>query len=139
MARGQMFVITIIFLAGVISAISFSLYMYSSMDLSETIARNDAFIFKNLKDIVNKTVASSSGCTEAGKNLNELKSFIGRRETQSMEHVIKLDFVMECGKWNNYYPAEPPIRMYLEIVSGTGSSQMITKDYLDAYRSGIAG
>ncbi|MHA2069933.1 MAG: hypothetical protein ACXABY_36680 [Candidatus Thorarchaeota archaeon] len=132
-----MFVVTIIFLAGLISAVQISLFIYSSMDVSETIARNDLFLYNNLREVINKTVISSVSCTDATANLNELKSFLNNREIQSFEYVINLDFMVECGNWNNYYPADPPILMSINIVSGPGSLQMITKDNLKIYRYGI--
>jgi parallel beta-helix repeat protein len=137
MRKAQMFIVTIVFLAGVISAVQVSLFVYSGMDVSETIVSNDAFIYKNIKGIVNETVTSSASCTEARDSLNELRSFLNNREVQSIEHVIDIDFMSECGNWNNLYPADPPIRMYVDVVSGAGSLQMTTKSELLIYRTGI--
>lgn len=113
--KGQMFVMTMVFLVGLIFVIQQGLmnwYTYS-IDYSTRMQESDYYLFENMKSMAETSLMASSTCSEARDNLNELSFFLNT-------NIIKgynLDFVhrLDCGNWANTAPAPPPLNLTIHI------------------------
>ncbi len=129
-----MFIVTMIFLAGMISAVQILLLAYSTMDASETLSNNDLYLLNNLKDVTNQTLTSAENCEEFKTRLKELKTFLADTYG-SFEYVTDIDFSVNCDNWNNTPPEDAPVTVSLEIKSGSGGYQTVTREYYRVYRN----
>ena len=131
-----MFIIAIVFLAGMLSVVQTSLFAYSVMDISQSMKGNDIFMFENVKDVINDTITSTSDCLELRERLDELKVFL-EEPKKFFEYGIKFHALLDCNNWTNSPPAGPPIRGTVEISSISIKPVMVTKYSFIAYRTGI--
>ena len=129
-----MFIVTMVFLAGMISAVQTLLLTYSTLDVSETLSNNDVYLLNNLKDITNQTLASAENCKEFKTRLQELKTFLSDTYG-SFGYVMDIDFFINCDNWNNTPPQDAPVAVSLEIKSGSGEYQAVTREYYRIYRN----
>ena len=72
--KAQMFIITIVFLVGLIFAVQNSLSQYTFLDISKTFSRNDLPIFLGVKDSLETIFARSDTCDDLRRNIQELKN-----------------------------------------------------------------
>jgi hypothetical protein len=79
MAKAQMFIITMVFLAGLIVAVQQILIQYSELDISKGFDRSDSHLIDNIKDMFNRTLESSECCPVALGRVKEMDGFINRR------------------------------------------------------------
>ena len=67
-----MFVMTMVFLAGLVFFVHQLLLQYSATDLSNIPQNDDYFMMKNIVDIVNESILYSSTCDDALAKIREL-------------------------------------------------------------------
>ncbi|HDD72466.1 MAG TPA: hypothetical protein ENG00_00065 [Candidatus Aenigmarchaeota archaeon] len=135
MKKAQMFIITMVFLVGLLSAVQTYLRTYSAVDISEIMKNNDIYLFENMKEVVNFTVTSTSSCSELKSNLEELEFFLERYKL--FGYTMNIDFSLNCNYWYNSPPQKPPVKMSIEIERADYGSKSSTKGYYRIYRSGI--
>ena len=110
LSKGQMFVLTMIFLMGMVFVVQQVLFTYSSVDLVAGL--------NSLRDTAEQTVITTSDCADVGKNLNEFEGFF-RSHVMESEFVVSADHELNCGNWDNFPPAPPPVVMTV-YVKGKG-------------------
>lgn len=97
--KGQMFIITMVFLVGLIFAVQNNLSQYTFLDLSTTFEKSDFYILKSIKDSFYKTIKSARNCQEAQDNVNELKDFFENKIIEGTS--IQIDQEWNCpGGWS---------------------------------------
>jgi len=83
-SKGQMFIVTMVFLTGLIFAVQQLLFQYSSLDLSRPLQRTDYYLLVSMEDIFNLTMSGlncSSPASEAEvtQNLMELSNWLSKQ------------------------------------------------------------
>ena len=118
--RGQLFLIAIVFMIGMIFVIQQALFQYSSIEMSEPFERNDIEIFNSMVEAVNKTITETHSCNETKD------SFKDRMEEMKVslldEHgrgaySIEINYDLDCLKWNNLPPNPGPLKITISIAS----------------------
>ncbi len=77
--RAQMFIVTMVFLVGLIFTVHQSLFQYSFTDLSQSAQKNDFYLFKNTINAFNRTLQLSDSCNNAANNLQSLADFLNQQ------------------------------------------------------------
>jgi len=123
--KGRMFVITMIFLIGLIFAVQNNLSQYAFVDLATAFERNDLPLLKAISSSFSHALESSLTCEEAGKNLQELESFLESRAIKGTS--IRIDQILDCSNWGTPNPA-------LSLTINLKSLEIETRDTLFFFR-----
>lgn len=93
--KAQMFIVTMIFLVGLIFFVQQALFGYTSLDLSKPLREDEYPVIMNIKDSMGEIMASSGSCQEAEENLRD---FIGFAKKESLQSGYELDigYTLEC-------------------------------------------
>lgn len=91
--KGQMFIITIVFLIGMIFAVQGNLSGYNFLDLADSFKRNDLSILLGVRGSFEEAL-KTGGCQETSNNLQELESFLESRVIQGFS--IEIDHSFDC-------------------------------------------
>ena len=113
--KGQMFILTIVFLVGLVFVVQQNLAGYSSFDLSEPFKSNDFHIFRDVRKMFNDTVATSTDCNEARDNLEELNNYLSRKILFG-GFTLAMEYSVDCAYWDNPEPAPAPVNLLLRVV-----------------------
>ena len=115
--KGQLFIVAIVFLIGMIFIVQQLLFSYSNVDMSSSLEMRDAEIYDNILNAINKTLAESIYCNETDDSFKEkmerLKaSFL---EEHGREYSIEINYAINCSGWNNAPPSPAPLTFGLSI------------------------
>lgn len=94
--KGQMFIITMVFLVGLIFAVQNSLSQYSFSDLAQVFEKNDLYLLESIKNSFNETLSSSKSCEELDINLQELEAFLEEKIVAGI--IINIDYLLVCDQ-----------------------------------------
>jgi hypothetical protein len=111
--RGQMFILTMVFLVGLIFSVQTLLLSYSYVDLSRVTQDSDANVMRVLVAAIQDTVEETESCSDVSGNLKELNVAIGTGMLAT--HDIEISYNISCGRWQNQYPALPPVETDMRI------------------------
>jgi hypothetical protein len=126
LSKGQMFVLTMIFLMGMVFVVQQVLFTYSSVDLVAGLEKDDYYFMKGLREAAEQTVITTSDCANVSRNLNEFEGFF-RSQVMESGFVVSADHELECGNWDNLPPDPPPVVITL-YVKGKGFDSSTTLD-----------
>jgi hypothetical protein len=76
--KGQMFIVTMVFLIAMIFSVQQLLLRYTAIDLSTPPQTTDAYLIENMESAFQAALDSSDICEEARTNVKELREVIGR-------------------------------------------------------------
>jgi hypothetical protein len=115
--KGQLFVVSVVFLVGMIFVVQQVLFNYSAVDMSSAFEIYDTEVFSNIYSVINKTAVETYYCNETkdslAQNLETLKaSFL---EEYGKEYSIEILYVLNCSRWNNVLPAPAPLSLTLSV------------------------
>lgn len=96
--KGQMFIITMVFLVGLIFAVQNNLSQYSFLNLASSFQGDDFYLLRGIKDSFSSTLTSSPNCGQADKNLQQLKNFL---ETNIDEASVEVSYILDCSLWSS--------------------------------------
>jgi hypothetical protein len=115
MKKAQMFVITMVFLVGLVFVIQqgFINWFSYSMGFFADIQKNDYYLLDNVKTMAEQTMENSQSCTEARESLNELKSFLQSRVFSG--YFLEFMYRLNCANWNNNPPSPAPLNVTIHI------------------------
>jgi hypothetical protein len=120
--KGQMFVITMIFLVAMIFSVQGLLLNYLHVDLSLPSQSPDTYIMDNIESVFQSAVRSSDDCATARNNVIVLKEAIGRSMKEGREIVVKGDIGCTIdGEW-----PEPPELTVHAVITREGSETLAT-------------
>jgi hypothetical protein len=114
MKKAQMFVVTMIFLMGLIWVVQQNLFGYSFLDFSKPLQEMDYYLFKNVKDVVTLGLKTSVDCTDAKENLEELVYFLNKELISG--YSLDLKYKLNCTYWNNTPPLPAPLNLSIHII-----------------------
>jgi len=97
--KGQMFILTIVFLVGLIFTVQSLLLSYNYIDLSQASQTSDANILRTVSSAIQDTVEKTESCNDVRDNLDELSNEIGTGMLAIYD--IRISYVIDCGDWNN--------------------------------------
>jgi hypothetical protein len=114
--KGQMFVLTIIFLTGLIFVVQENLTGYSYFDFSEPLQSNDIYFFNNVMDMFNDTMVTTTDCTSAQSNIEELMLFLSRKIIRG-GFTLDLRKRLNCDNWGNTPSSNnPPLNLTVHVI-----------------------
>jgi len=91
--KAQMFVITMVFLVGLVFAVQGILSQYGFVDLAKAFEKNHAPLLSSIKNSFNSTLQSSP-CSELDSNLKELELFLENKIVEGT--TIELSYSHSC-------------------------------------------
>ncbi len=94
-----MFIVTIVFLVGLIFTVQQCLFQYSFLDLPAHSERNDYYIFSNVKDVINQTIRTAKTCAEAEQNAEEIESFLDKQIIRG-GYILETIYKFDCANWD---------------------------------------
>jgi hypothetical protein len=120
--KGQMFVVAMVFLVGLIFIAQQVMFQYASIDISEPAGTNDVHVIRSLKDMINQTIKTTRECNESEDSferyLEELEYMLEGEETGRF-YIISLTKSLDCEFWENTPPSENPLNITIRV-TGTG-------------------
>ncbi|MBN2101628.1 MAG: hypothetical protein JW716_02025 [Candidatus Aenigmarchaeota archaeon] len=106
--RGQMFVITMVFMLGFLAVIQHSLLMYSQFDMSAPSRESRNVLMDNIEGVIDETVRTSSACGNAKNDLeNNFYEVVDYIRKSSIEEgtIVNMDRSrIDCGAWGTENP-----------------------------------
>jgi len=113
--RGQMFIVTAVFLVGLIFVVQQILFQYESVDPRTGFQYNEFGAVASLRDAVNATLANSTDCDNLAANMDVLKSFIDYRSA-SAGFTEELKYSIDCASFWNNPPSLPPLNATIRFL-----------------------
>lgn len=117
--KGQLFLIAIVFMIGMIFIIQQALFQYSSIEMSEPFEREDVELFSNMVEIVNETIKETYYCNETKDSfenkMEEMKMLF--LEEHGRVYSIEIIYALNCSNWNNLPPDLGPLKITISIAS----------------------
>lgn len=115
--KGQLFLVSIVFLIGMIFIVQQALFQYSTIEMSKPFANRDAELFGNIVGVVNRTIAETYYCNETkdsfGIRMEDIKtSFL---EEHGREYSIAIDYDLNCTRWLS--TSSPPLWLSVSLTS----------------------
>ncbi|MFH1294782.1 MAG: hypothetical protein ABIH90_02460, partial [Candidatus Aenigmatarchaeota archaeon] len=121
--KGQMFIITMVFLMGLVVFVSQLLLSYSIVDVSDIPDRTGVFVVEEYNRMINDTIQSSRNCTDANNSIKEMNSFLGRLVTEGYHSQILYDKQLvpdvDCQKFNDLTGTEKLFDVDMEVITGS--------------------
>ena len=115
--KGQLFLIAVVFLVGMIFVVQQALFQYSSIQMSEPFERMDVEIFKNMLDVINTTIKETYVCNETKDNFNDKMIILKNTllEEYGRAYTLEIVYVLDCENWNNVPPNPAPLYMTISV------------------------
>lgn len=111
--KAQMFVVTMIFLIGLIFSVNSLFFQYTALDLSTPFRENTVYLLQNTKGIINNTIKTTPNCTDFTTKMKELKDFLDRRIPRG-GYSLSLSYKVNCTNWDS--ATNPPLNLTIQIV-----------------------
>lgn len=92
-----MFVVTMIFLVGLIFFVQQALFGYISLDLTEPFQEDDYYVKQNIRYAVDEMIGMSSTCPEANEKIYEFIDFV-KREVVKRGYELEGDYLLNCSE-----------------------------------------
>jgi len=112
--KGQMFILTIVFLVGLIFSVQSLLLSYNYIDLSQGPQTSDANVLMGISTAIKDTVEITISCSDVSGNLDELNKEISTGMLASYD--ISISYSIYCGRWGNSDPDPPPVEADIRVV-----------------------
>ena len=120
--KAQMFIVTALFMIGLIFTVQQLIFQYTSLDLSAPFRENSIYLLRNTKDVINATIRSTPDCADFTMNIRELKNFLDRRIPYG-GYSLAFDYKLNCNNWTSVGPSQsPPLNVTLQIVGKTSET-----------------
>jgi len=120
--KGQLFLVAVVFLVGMIFVVQQALFQYSSVDISKAFEDRNGDLFGNMVEVVNKTITETYYCNDTKDSfqnrLEDIKTAF--LEEQGVEYAVEITYALDCSKWLNSPPNPAPLRATLSV-TGRGS------------------
>lgn len=117
--KGQMFVITMIFLIAMVFSVQNLLFNYAEIDLSSPLQNRDSYLVDNIEHAFQQALDSSDDCEEASQNVIDLRNVITSSIKGGQE--VRVTGNINCtssGDW----PSSPELTIQVFINSEDGET-----------------
>lgn len=112
--KGQLFIVAIVFLIGMIFTVQQALFQYSSIDMAKPFQARDSELFDNIIGMVNGTISETHYCNETKDSfalrIEKIKSSF--LEEHGREYSIEIAYKLDCARW---LAASPPAPLSLDV------------------------
>ena len=122
--KAQMFIITALFLIGLVFSVQQLVFQYTALDLSSAFRENSIYLLRNTRDAVNRTMAGTPDCADFEVNMRELKDFLDMSVPRG-GYSLSVSYRLNCTYWGNSPPQPAPLNLTVQIV-GKGSDTSST-------------
>ena len=119
--KAQMFIVTALFMIGLVFTVQQLIFQYTALDLSTPFRENSIYLLRNTKDVINATIRNTPDCEDFRENIRELKDFLDKRVPYG-GYSLAIDYKLNCTKWTNTYPQPSPLNVTLQIVGKTSET-----------------
>jgi len=126
--KAQMFIITMIFLVGLIFSVQQLLFQYSALDLSAPFRENDIYLLENLKDVVNATIKGEQECSKFSEKMEEFRSYL-KEGVPRGGYSVSLNYRLNCANWENSPPNAAPLNLTIRIVGKGSDTSSVSSFY----------
>ena len=116
-----MFIVTTIFLAGLVFAVQQIMFKYVSVDPKTGFSFDDYGIIKGVRDASNMSLASSADCAELEQRMASLKAFLERRSS-AVGYSLNLDYRIDCTRFGNSPQSPAPLNVTVRVISSRTDS-----------------
>ncbi|MCJ7816310.1 MAG: hypothetical protein MUP55_00495 [Candidatus Aenigmarchaeota archaeon] len=113
--KAQMFIITTLFLIGLIFSVQQLMFQYTALDLSAPFRENNIYLLQNTKNIINNTIRTTPDCPDFMTKMKELKDFLDKRIPRG-GYSLSLGYRLNCTYWDNSPPQTAPLNLTIQIV-----------------------
>jgi hypothetical protein len=107
--KGQLFLVAIVFLVGMIFIVQQALFQYSEVDITEPFMAMDVRIFNNILSGLNQTIRETYYCNETKDSfenrLEDLKTSF--QEEYGRTYSIEMLYALNCSNWGKTPPNNP--------------------------------
>ena len=97
--KAQMFIITMVFLVGLVFAVQSILSQYAFLDVAKVFETNDLTLLLSTKKSFQATLQSSPTCQHAGTSLQELENFLEKKVVGGS--TIDITYTLDCSLWGS--------------------------------------
>ena len=125
--KGQMFILTMVFLVGLIFSVQSLLLSYNYIDLSQAPQTTDANVLRAVSAAIKDTVMRTESCSDVSGNLDEFS--MGISTGMLAIYDIRISYNIYCDRWNNPYPNPPPIEADINITGEMTETSAILSFY----------
>ncbi len=102
-----MFIVTMVFLTGVIFTVQQLLFQYAELDLSIPLQKTDFFMLHNTRNLLQQSLIASN-CAEAEENLQETLRFLAEQPMKGFTYSFlfngELYPNLNCSNWETSVP-----------------------------------
>ncbi len=104
--KGQMFLISMVFLVGLIFTVQTALLGYTSVDISESSQKTDRYLIENVINLINDTLndPNTEYCNSGKDNfldkMREIQTIVKEEYVRGM-FSLKIIPILDCTKWNS--------------------------------------
>jgi len=116
--KGQLFLVAIIFLLGMIFAIQQALFQYTALDISEPLHSDETYLIRNIVNLVNRTIKDTYYCNDTvGSFEDEAKRIKKMLQDVQGSGIYSFDMAydIDCSKWFNSPPDDPPLVLAISV------------------------
>ena len=125
-SKGQMFIVTMVFLIALIFSVQQLLLQYTAIDLSTPPQTTDTYLVENMEPIFQAALDSSDDCEEARTNVRELENLITRTIKGGYSIDIYGDIACSpSGEW----PSAPELTILVTVTGETSETKAEFKLY----------
>lgn len=128
--KGQLFLVAVVFLIGVVFIVQQSLFQYSSVDLTRSFRDDSRDIAVSVVDLINETVKETPTCEgtkESFRNrMEEIKTSLF--EETGLAYSINLEYDLDCLNWDSPPPGPAPLSVTMSV-TGPGSDNSGNFDF----------
>ncbi len=128
--KGQLFLVAVVFMIGVVFAVQQSLFQYSTIEMAEAFGTRHVDLLDNMVGVVNATIRNTYYCNETKdsfqQRLEKLKTSL--LEEHGREYSIEIAYSLNCSNWFNAQPNPSPLRITISV-SGEGKEARGTFDF----------
>jgi len=111
--KAQMFIITMVFLVGLVFTVQQILLQYVFLDLPAQFQRDDFYLMQNIRDAFNQTLQVSN-CASAPANLGELADFM--KQQIGSKYVIDLENTLSTLNCTSFGTNNPSLILKIHLI-----------------------
>lgn len=124
--KAQMFIVTLVFITGMIFSVQQMLFQYSSLDIADSIKKEDIYLMETVADMFNRTLLHTQNCSLALERLREVDSFLRKRVRG--KYILELKYNgkprpnLNCTR---FLLGESILNLSIGLVSGRAESHKV--------------
>lgn len=111
--RAQMFIVTMVFLVGLVFIVQQNLFSYSSFNPPGPFTERETHILETVKNTFQDALGTDTDCGIVQANLESLKNYLENQVIPG--HVLDIEYTLDCTNWNNTEPNPKPLTLYVDI------------------------